>query len=79
MAGEVPTSRCQALTLDLVVMGRPLRKEYPSSLNHITSRGNERRKIFLYGSDRLWLDDYHERYGILIHSYVLRIITTIVL
>ena len=56
-------------------MGRPLRIEYPGALYHITSRGNERRKIFLHDSDRLWflqmLDDYHERYGILIHSYVL--------
>jgi REP element-mobilizing transposase RayT len=56
-------------------MGRPLRLEYPGALYHITSRGNERRKIFFDDSDRIKflsiLEDYHERYGVLIHSYVL--------
>jgi REP element-mobilizing transposase RayT len=56
-------------------MGRPLRIEYPGALYHITSRGIERRRIFLGDPDRVKflgiLDDYHERYGILIHSYVL--------
>lgn len=56
-------------------MGRPLRIEYPGALYHVTSRGNERKKIFLDDSDRIkflgMLEDYHERYGILIHSYVL--------
>jgi REP element-mobilizing transposase RayT len=56
-------------------MGRPLRIEYPGALYHITSRGNERKKIFLDDSDRVaFLDilkDYHDRFGILIHSYVL--------
>ncbi|MFQ5903814.1 MAG: transposase [Candidatus Binatia bacterium] len=56
-------------------MGRPLRIEYPGALYHITSRGIERRRIFLGNSDRVKfleiLEDYHERYGILIHSYVL--------
>jgi len=27
-------------------MGRPLRKEYAGALYHVTSLGNERRKIF---------------------------------
>ena len=56
-------------------MGRPLRIEYPGALYHITSRGNERKKIFLDDEDRTKfleiLRDYHERYGVLIHSYVL--------
>jgi putative transposase len=56
-------------------MGRPIRIEYPSALYHITSRGNERKNIFLEDGDRVKflkiLGDYHDRYGILIHSYVL--------
>ena len=56
-------------------MGRPLRIEYVGALYHITSRGNERKKIFLDDGDRKrflgMLEDYHDRYGILIHSYVL--------
>jgi putative transposase len=56
-------------------MGRPLRVEYAGALYHITSRGNERKKIFLDDGDRkkflTILEDYHDRYGILIHSYVL--------
>ena len=55
-------------------MGRPLRIEYPGALYHVTSRGNERRDIFLDDSDRGKfldiLEDYHDRYGILIHCYV---------
>lgn len=56
-------------------MGRPLRIEYPGALYHVTSRGNEKRRIFRQDSDRLWflrmLEEYHDRYGILIHNYVL--------
>jgi REP element-mobilizing transposase RayT len=56
-------------------MGRPLRIEYAGALYHITARGNERKRIFLDGKDRKKflgiLADYHDRYGILIHSYVL--------
>jgi putative transposase len=56
-------------------MGRQLRIEYPGALYHITSRGNERKAIYLEEEDRLkflaMLEDYHDRYGILIHSYVL--------
>ncbi|MBT9175698.1 MAG: Chromosomal replication initiator protein DnaA [candidate division WS2 bacterium] len=56
-------------------MGRPLRIEYPGALYHITSRGNEKKKIFLDDGDCVRflkiLEDYHDRYGILIHSYVL--------
>src|SRR4030042_1230983 len=56
-------------------MGRPLRVEYSGALYHITSRGNERKKIFFDDGDRRKflgiLEDYHIRYGILIHSFVL--------
>jgi REP element-mobilizing transposase RayT len=56
-------------------MGRPLRIEYAGALYHITSRGNERKKIFLDDRVRKKFlgipEDYHDRYGILIHSYVL--------
>jgi len=56
-------------------MGRPFRIEYSGALYHITSRGNEKKEIFLDEADRTKflqiLEDYHDRYGILIHSYVL--------
>ena len=56
-------------------MGRPLRIEYSGALYHITSRGNERKKIFLDDGDRTTfleiLADYHNRYYIYIHSFVL--------
>jgi len=56
-------------------MGRPLRIEYPGALYHITSRGNERKKIYIDEEDKIKfleiLQDYHARYAILIHSYVL--------
>ncbi|NWF91748.1 MAG: transposase [Syntrophaceae bacterium] len=46
-----------------------------AALYHITSRGNERKNIFLRDGNRVKflqiLEDYHDRYGILIHSYVL--------
>ena len=56
-------------------MGRPLRIAYSGALYHITSRGNERRSVFLDDEDRLrflaTLKDYHDRYGIIVHEYVL--------
>ncbi len=56
-------------------MGRPLRIEYPGALYHITSRGNEKRKIFFDDEDKQKfleiLKDYHDRFNILIHSYSL--------
>jgi len=56
-------------------VGRPLRIEYAGALYHITSRGNERKNIFLDEFDRIKfleiLKDYHDRFGTLIHSYVL--------
>jgi len=56
-------------------MARPLRIQYPGAVYHITSRGNERKKIYLDNSDRIKfleiLEDYHDRLGIVVHSYVL--------
>ncbi len=56
-------------------MGRPLRIEYPGAVYHVTSRGNERKSIFLSDEDRKAffdiLAEYHDRYGILIHGYIL--------
>ncbi len=55
-------------------MGRPLRVEFPGAVYHITNRGNERKNIFLDDADRIKLlkilEDYNNRYGILIHSYI---------
>ncbi len=49
-------------------MARPLRIQYPYAVYHITSRGNERKKIYLDDSDRKKfleiLEDYHNRLGI---------------
>jgi len=49
-------------------MARPLRIQYPGALYLITSRGNERKKIYLDDSDRKKfleiLEDYHNRLGI---------------
>ncbi|HHO75255.1 MAG TPA: transposase, partial [Deltaproteobacteria bacterium] len=33
-------------------MGRPLLIEYPGALYHVTSRGNERRAVFMDDEDR---------------------------
>jgi len=53
-------------------MGRPIRIEYPGALYHITSPGNERRKIFLDRGDWAkflgFLGDYHDRYDMLVHA-----------
>lgn len=59
----------------MAFMGRPVRIQFPGALYHITSRGNEKKEIFLAEEDRAKflniLRDYHERYGILVHAYVL--------
>ena len=56
-------------------MARPLRIQYPGALYHITSRGNERKNIYLDDSDTKKfleiLEAYHDRLGILIYCYVL--------
>jgi putative transposase len=56
-------------------MARPLRIEYPGAFYHITSRGNERQKIFRSLKDRerflTYLESATQRYGAVIHVYCL--------
>lgn len=56
-------------------MARPLRIEFPGAVYHITSRGNERKKIFWDDQDRelylARLDQIHERFHWHVHAYVL--------
>jgi len=59
----------------LAVMARPLRIEFEGALYHITSRGNEKKAIFRGAKDfarfLAVVNRAHERYGTLIHAYVL--------
>jgi putative transposase len=54
-------------------MSRPLRISYPGAFYHVTSRGNEKRNIFLSVQDRKRFLDYiesaNEKYGAIIHCY----------
>jgi len=56
-------------------MSRPLRIEYPGAYYHITSRGNEKKVIFKYNSNRKkfleYLKEANERFGAMIHTYCL--------
>lgn len=56
-------------------MARPLRLEYEGAFYHVTSRGNERGKIFFSEADYLKFLDYLreaiKKYGIILHGYVL--------
>lgn len=56
-------------------MARPLRIEYEGALYHVTSRGNERGKIFFTRTDyqkfREYLADLKVKFGLVIHCYVL--------
>jgi len=56
-------------------MARPLRLEYEGAFYHITSRGNERGKIFYCDADYRKFCDYlreaRKKYGIILHCYVL--------
>lgn len=56
-------------------MARPLRIVYPGAFYHITSRGNERRRVFLSKRDReqflSYLESANRRYGARIHCYAL--------
>jgi len=56
-------------------VARPLRIEYEGAFYHVTSRGNERRKIFFGKADyekfKSYLKKAREKYGCLIHCYVL--------
>ena len=55
-------------------MARPLRIEYPGAFYHVTSRGNQRKRIFTAKSDyhqfKKYLKQAQEKYGYLLHSYV---------
>jgi REP element-mobilizing transposase RayT len=54
---------------------RPLRIEYPGAYYHVTSRGNERKNIFINNRDRerflSYLKSAHLRYGAVIHAFCL--------
>ena len=56
-------------------MARPLRISYPGAFYHVTSRGNERKKVFNSKKDREQFLSYLEsaviRYGAVIHAYCL--------
>ena len=56
-------------------MARSLRIEYEGALYHVTSRGNERKKIFFtprdYEKFLEYVSDAQRRFGFLVHCYVL--------
>lgn len=56
-------------------MARPLRIQYEHAFYHITGRGNEQKKIFLsrkdYDKFKEYLKEVRERYGFILHAYVL--------
>lgn len=56
-------------------MARPLRIEFPGALYHVTSRGNERRRIVRDDADRQkwieWLRRTVETYDWRLHGFVL--------
>ena len=56
-------------------MARPLRIEYEGAFYHVTSRGDQRGRIFWDDRDReeflKVLGRTKERYGFLLHAYVL--------
>jgi hypothetical protein len=56
-------------------MARPLRIEYDGALYHVTSRGNERKRIFQDDTDReLFLNtlsQVNERFNWICHAYCL--------
>ncbi len=56
-------------------MARPLRIQYPNAFYHITSRGNEKRRIFTSDRDcekfKEYLAQAQEKFGFILHGYVL--------
>jgi putative transposase len=56
-------------------MARPLRIEYPGAFYHVTSRGNERKRIFSAKADYIQFKEYlknaQEKYACRLHCYVL--------
>ena len=56
-------------------MARPIRIVYEGALYHVTSRGNERKRIFQNSDDRRKflsiINEAYQRYGIFLHCFVL--------
>ena len=56
-------------------MARPLRIEYEGAFYHVASRGNDQRKIYSAKTDyekfESYLRDAQDKYGYLLHCYVL--------
>jgi REP element-mobilizing transposase RayT len=56
-------------------MARPLRIEYEGAFYHVTARGNDRKNICFAKSDyekfKAYLKEAQEKYGYLLHCYVL--------
>lgn len=56
-------------------MARPVRIEYEGAFYHVTTRGNERRRIFFTETDYERIKDYlkeaQDKYGYLLHGYIL--------
>jgi len=56
-------------------MARPLRIEYEGAFYHVTSRGNDRKRIYFTDSDyykfRSYLKEAQQKYGYVLHCYVL--------
>jgi putative transposase len=54
-------------------VARPLRVQFPGAFYHITSRGNERKPVFITDTDRKkflsYLQSAHEKYGALLHCF----------
>ena len=56
-------------------MARPLRIEYEGAVYHVTSRGNDKRKVFFSRKDyekfKEYLGNAIEKFGFILHGYVL--------
>lgn len=56
-------------------MARPLRIEYEGAFYHVTSRGNDRKRIYFATSDyekfKSYLKEAQQKYGYVLHCYVL--------
>lgn len=56
-------------------MARPIRIEFEGAVYHVTSRGNERRKIFYSKKDyekfKEYVGEAKEKYRFILHGYVL--------
>jgi len=56
-------------------MARPVRIEYEGAIYHVTSRGNERKKIFFGKADYekflYYMEEAKEKYDYVVHCYVL--------